>query len=80
MCRSLPPEKQFSVSPIEKADPQIPLTRDGEVPTADTHYVKVSDDLRHIPAVEEISLNCRKGQERTPVFIKYLRSHLHPLV
>jgi hypothetical protein len=41
MCRSLPPAMLFSVSPIEKADAQIPFTRGREVPETDAQPVVI---------------------------------------
>jgi len=35
VCRSLPPTMCFSVSPLEKTDPQIPFTRGRDVPETD---------------------------------------------
>ena len=44
--RSLPLAMQISVSPSEKADPQIHYASGRDVPEPDAHRMKVSGNLR----------------------------------
>jgi hypothetical protein len=51
-CRSLPPTIRLPVSPLEKTDSRRGNLGFREVPTADTHRIRVGGNLRPVPVID----------------------------